>query len=225
MARFALFLLLSAMLLRPAQADDSGCNMNAGSDLMECLGTYASVPPVASATDTASQATYYCSIYTQLANCWAQGTDCLEWRPMQIEADKFCAIANSSSAASSTGSASSGGTVSDSALATSTATATTSGPLSSVVAEASNVVTSIWNDDSGTDIPVVTNDLGTKTEPKWTMPATSSGGSSTRGAATGSSPSSTSGSISISVGAGGVAVNGGTFFALGALASFVMLVG
>lgn len=38
MARFAQFLLLSAMLLRPAQADDSGCNMNAGSDLMKCLG-------------------------------------------------------------------------------------------------------------------------------------------------------------------------------------------
>lgn len=45
-------LVASLALLVPLAAadDDSGCTMSAGSDLMNCLGTWASMPPVLSAT-------------------------------------------------------------------------------------------------------------------------------------------------------------------------------
>ena len=77
-----------------------------------------------------------------MADCWAKGKYCREWRPLQIAADKFCAIANNTSTPKSTGSSGvesatfGGGSASANADATST--------LSSVLAEASNVVTSIW---------------------------------------------------------------------------------
>ncbi|GAA5895485.1 hypothetical protein JCM6882_006267 [Rhodosporidiobolus microsporus] len=224
-----------------ARQDDTGCNMNAGSELMQCLGSFASVPPAPEPTTgvIAEDAQQLCEMYTQIANCWGNGTFCREWLPVKTAADKICALAASASAASSATSASttatsasssasssysvnstlfpsslpssitSNGTASSpfetlfsslisseasaitavtasgasSASATATPTATTtataSAPTSveevasetfaSVVAEASNVITSIWNNDSGTDIPSISNDIEpTQTNPTWT---------------------------------------------------------
>lgn len=37
------------------------------------------------------------SYSSQLADCWAAGLYCKEWYPMQVAADKFCALANTTS--------------------------------------------------------------------------------------------------------------------------------
>ncbi|GAA6023783.1 hypothetical protein JCM10207_001193 [Rhodosporidiobolus poonsookiae] len=223
-ALVALFLPLSTLafplpdladLARRAD-DDTGCNMNAGSALMQCLGDWASVPPVPAATASgngiASEALSLCEQYTQIANCWGNGTYCREWLPVKTAADKLCAIASLASEPSSAAptSTSASATLSASASANSTiplstslqsslvstnstssptltllvtasatftsssaVEATTTIPLetfSSVAAEASQVITSIWNNDSGTDIPSISNDIEpTKTNPTWTI--------------------------------------------------------
>ncbi|KAM0749552.1 hypothetical protein T439DRAFT_52486 [Meredithblackwellia eburnea MCA 4105] len=204
-------------------SSNTGCNMNPGSDLMNCLGDYASIPPQAApSADAAAQAVYYCQIYQKLADCWARGLYCREWLPMQIEADKFCELANSTTSSSTlstptlTSSASlatsspvsnstgvANATTITSSEAQNSTSASSSTPLTptpdpnvnllnSVIAEASNVVTSIWNNDAGTDIPTVSNNLGTKTEPTWTYAGASatSGETSSSRKATGSASSS-----------------------------------
>ncbi|GAA5826837.1 hypothetical protein JCM11251_002912 [Rhodosporidiobolus azoricus] len=212
---------LPSALLVPRQ-DDTGCNMNAGSELMQCLGSYASIPPAPEPTGAviAEQAQQLCEMYTQIANCWGNGTFCREWLPVKTAADKICALASSASSASTLASSTSAssstpsttllptsaltsasnGTSSLSTLfeslisseasaitatsasisaSTATSSATTGAPesvetvasetFSSVVAEASNVITSIWNNDSGTDIPSISNDIEpTATNPTWT---------------------------------------------------------
>lgn len=84
------------------------------SALMKCLGDYASVPPVASTTGSVEQAAELCAIQyvrrnreltnpnltepfysTKLAGCWAEGTYCREWLPMQtagVSQDYFQAV-------------------------------------------------------------------------------------------------------------------------------------
>ncbi|ORY54159.1 hypothetical protein BCR35DRAFT_355940 [Leucosporidium creatinivorum] len=214
-------LLISTLLAFNALAADTGCDMTPNSDLMKCLGNYASVPPVPTATASQEQAAELCTIYTQLANCWAEGTYCREWLPMQTAADKLCALASMGFMGASTTSADATSTLSNtstdltstgspSALASSAsssllpnatavtasnpsdASTITSAPPSStasassseivsatpesVIAEASQVLTSVWNNDSGTDIPVISNDVGTKTEPTWTKAGETSPG-------------------------------------------------
>ncbi|BGP19699.1 hypothetical protein JCM10213_001877 [Rhodosporidiobolus nylandii] len=175
--------------LEPRADDDTGCNMNAGSDLMQCLGSWASIPPMPSATGAIGvEAASLCEQYNQIAACWGNGTYCREWLPVKTAADKLCALAASASSASSTASSTSSAVVSSASSANATATSTlpssvseisatavASEIFSSVVGEASNVITSIWNNDSGTDIPSISNDVGTQTEPTWT--AEKSGGS------------------------------------------------
>ncbi|GAA5871181.1 hypothetical protein JCM8547_001479 [Rhodosporidiobolus lusitaniae] len=232
------------LLRRATSDDDTGCNMNAGSALMECLGDWASVPPVPSATgvlaDEASQ-------FTQIANCWGNGTYCREWLPVKTAADKLCALAISASAASSTASStssalSSSATVSSNststlssasssistALEAVTADAVASETFSSVVAEASNVITSIWNNDSGTDIPSITNDVGTQTNPTWTH-EDSTGGATATGTGASAAASSSSGDSSSSgggsKGVGKTAAGGSLFFlTAGAAASGMLFV-
>ncbi|GAA6043512.1 hypothetical protein JCM8097_002250 [Rhodosporidiobolus ruineniae] len=189
------------------RADDTGCNMNQGSDLMQCLGTWASIPPVASATGAGvgSEAAQL----TQIANCWGNGTYCREWLPVKTAADKLCALALSASSAAPSSTTSTLTSVislstssSDGNLTTSVPTASTlvtavtavasgaaadavpSETFSSVVAEASRVITSIWNNDSGTDIPSITNDVGTQTNPTWTAESGSAGSAAATSATT-----------------------------------------
>ncbi|KPV72664.1 uncharacterized protein RHOBADRAFT_46708 [Rhodotorula graminis WP1] len=142
-----------ALVLVPLVAadDDSGCTMSAGSDLMNCLGTWASMPPVLSATGLAvgPSAEDLCRQYSQMADCWAAGTYCAEWLPVRTAADKFCALAQADNIGSS-------------------ASLVPSSALSSVEAEASRVVTSIWNNDSGSSVPSITNDLETRSRPTAT---------------------------------------------------------
>ncbi|GAA5848963.1 hypothetical protein JCM9279_004678 [Rhodotorula babjevae] len=140
-----------ALLVPLVVADDSGCTMSAGSDLMNCLGTWASSPPVLSATGLAvgPSAEDLCRQYSQMADCWAAGTYCAEWLPIRTAADKFCALAQADYIGSS-------------------ASAVPSSALSSVEAEASRVVTSIWNNDSGSSVPSITNDLETRSRPSAT---------------------------------------------------------
>jgi len=179
-----------------AQWENTGCVMDAGSDLMNCLGNYASIPPAApTGLSSNAEAAFYCDIYQQLADCWAVGKYCREWLPLQTAADKFCALANgttleainatSSSPLPPTTSISSGALTIQTILPTPgmptsmtaqpspTSNATTNEALqttlSSIIAEASNVVTSIWNNDVGTAIPVITNEFATTTIPTWTQ--------------------------------------------------------
>lgn len=180
----------------PAPAEDpwlaSGCSMAKGTALMTCLGDYASVPPAApSGISEQDQAIYFCDIYQQLADCWAAGLYCKEWYPMQLAADKFCALANTttSSSASLLDRPTQTTTLAPhvevpgiiAAVAGLAELSPTSAPspargvdsntlntLSSIVEEASNVITSIWNNDSGTDIPVITNDIATISRATWT---------------------------------------------------------
>ncbi|KAH8922414.1 hypothetical protein BT69DRAFT_1320211 [Atractiella rhizophila] len=118
--------------------------MSPDSDLMECLGVYASIPPTTPTSNpTVEQAKYYCDLYSQLADCWSFGRYCLEWRPLEIEAQKFCALAAQEEPAYPT--------------------------LTSVIIEASNVVSSIWHNDVGTAIPSPPVDnLVTTSLPTWT---------------------------------------------------------
>ncbi|KAK9900278.1 hypothetical protein P389DRAFT_10294 [Cystobasidium minutum MCA 4210] len=175
----------------------SGCSMAQGTALMLCLGDYASIPPAApSGLPELNQAAYYCDIYTQLANCWAAGLYCKEWYPMRVAADKFCALANITASAtdglpsptttlppsstSQVGNIGIGGagiadmpTPAPAASASNMDSSAINSTLSSVIAEASNVITSIWNNDSGTDIPVISNDIASETIPTWTQMTTS----------------------------------------------------
>ena len=123
---------------------------------------HSSVPPAApSGLANNDQAAYYCNMYQQLANCWAPGLYCREWLPLQTAADKFCALANGTFYAAAIPPVSLPEPITTQIVpvATATATATSSGvaavpaasvtevateTLSSVIAEASNVVTSIW---------------------------------------------------------------------------------
>ncbi|GAA5973077.1 hypothetical protein JCM11641_000402 [Rhodosporidiobolus odoratus] len=216
---------LSLALPLEARADDTGCNMNPGTDLMQCLGSWASVPPaVLQATGTgggglADQALGLCEQYTQIANCWGNGTFCREWLPVKTAADKLCALAASGSAAASSASASSPSSSSSStslingtstpasdvnpSQVTAIADAVPSETLSSVVAEASNVITSIWNNDSGTKIPSITNDIGTQTNPTWTAEGKTVGDSKpTSSSAEGAGGSNAAGRVGIDEGNG-----------------------
>jgi hypothetical protein len=98
-------------------------------------------------------------MYQQLANCWAPGLYCREWLPLQTAADKFCALANGTLDATSmppvplpepittpiVPAAAATGTSSDvTAVPAASVTEVATETLSSVIAEASNVVTSIW---------------------------------------------------------------------------------
>ncbi|GAA5900307.1 hypothetical protein JCM8208_005321 [Rhodotorula glutinis] len=159
-----------------AADDDSGCTMSAGSDLMNCLGTWASMPPVLSATGLAvgPSAEDLCRQYSQMADCWAAGTYCAEWLPIRTAADKFCALAQADNIGSS-------------------ASAVPSSALSSVEAEASRVVTSIWNNDSGSSVPSITNDLETRSRPSATRAETAPVQTGT--AATAAPSTSASGSV------------------------------
>ncbi|BGP27286.1 hypothetical protein JCM10295v2_006250 [Rhodotorula toruloides] len=116
--------------------------MTPGSPLMECLGSCASIPPVMSSTATASVgmdgSLADASQLRQIANCSARGLYCSEWQPLMIAADQVCFLASSASSASQP-------------VETSV--------FSSVTAEASRVVTSIWNNDVGTAIPSISQNL------------------------------------------------------------------
>ncbi|BGO95138.1 hypothetical protein NBRC10512_006422 [Rhodotorula toruloides] len=131
---------LSAIATASPVRRDTGCDMTPGSPLMVCLGSYASIPPVPSATASAGMAGSLADAtqLTRIANCWARGLYCSEWQPLMIAADKVCFLASSASSASQP-------------VETSV--------FSSVTAEASRVVTSIWNNDVGTAIPSISQDL------------------------------------------------------------------
>ncbi|BGP43032.1 hypothetical protein JCM10450v2_007151 [Rhodotorula kratochvilovae] len=177
--------------------------MSAGSDLMNCLGTWASMPPIPSATGAGvGQSAQSLCDHTQMANCWAEGLYCREWLPIRTAADKFCALATAASSPSSS--------------------AIPSETFSSVSAEASEVVTSIWNNDSGTDIPSITNDLdSTFTRPAWTHAGsdasipTQTGTAATAGAS-GEASAAASGSV-------GAAQGGGSSGAVGRGAAVAMV--
>ncbi|KAI5474331.1 hypothetical protein MNV49_003536 [Pseudohyphozyma bogoriensis] len=193
----ATILLLPLIFGSKVVAEDTGCDMTPDSALMKCLGsfgdgTFASIPPApaASSTTNVEQAAYLCQMYTNLANCWAQGLYCREWLPMITSADKLCALASIESSAVQTLNITAtqtltsllslptlnGSSIANATQATEATTITTqtvvqtvstdtatmayaTSAYPSVMQEASRVITSIWNDDSGTDIPSVTNDI------------------------------------------------------------------
>ncbi|GAA5840107.1 hypothetical protein JCM5353_008512 [Sporobolomyces roseus] len=203
-------------------AQDTGCDMTPGSRLRECLGSYASIPPMPTPTGTSNSSTLsyteemqqLCEMYREIADCWADGLYCSEWLPVRTAADKVCYLAsqlsgnstiplNSSSSASAsletsiatiTSQIQIGSSLSILPIPTNTTTSilptitsipsttlnetvsgavTASATIESVIAEASRVITSIWNNDSGTDLPVISNDLytPTSTQPTWTAPS------------------------------------------------------
>lgn len=139
--------------------------MGPDTELMKCLGNYASIPPSApTGVPAQEQAAFYCSIYSQLAACWAVGRYCREWYPLEVSAAKFCALANGTEIERGEEGASvvyslvtlttsvpvSTITSAVQPGATLTAAPQYTSTLSSVVSEAHNVIVSIWHNDVGT---------------------------------------------------------------------------